>query len=252
MVLNNLEAIKMHQTIRVPDDSNLFVIGDVHGKLDNLCAALSKVGFVFGKDYLVCCGDLIDRGDQNHQVVNAFLEKPNWYTVLGNHDLFPITEDFHLWTWNGGDWALDDGTIYQEGGRYKVNHDFWMKMIKHPLIMTVEHREKRYGIVHAGMPYTGAIGKFISNDWNYMEKALNTFGTQAIEAFVWDRSLIDDINMGRAIPPAINVDKVFSGHTVIKEPVISGNRVYLDLGSVHYGKYAIYNTNEDKVQVVQL
>lgn len=252
MILNNLESIRMHMTLKVPDEANLFVIGDIHGKLDDLYNVLELLGFQYGTDYLVCCGDLIDRGHQNLEVVDAFNEEPNWYTVLGNHDLFPITDAFNLWVMNGGDWAVEQGIIYREGGVYKTDHDFFMKMIKHPVVMTVLHRGKKFGIVHAGIPVHGGIGTFIDNDWNYVEKALHTFGSQALQAFVWDRELVTDVLHGRVFDPVKNIDMVFHGHTVIDQPVVSGNRVYLDLGGVFRGTYAVARPTENLLYTVDV
>ncbi|QPB12191.1 hypothetical protein [Providencia phage PSTCR5] len=252
MILDNFESIKMHMTLRVPDESELFVIGDIHGKLDDLYEVLDSVGFRFGTDYLVCCGDLIDRGHQNLEVVDAFNEETNWFTVLGNHDLFPITSAYNLWVMNGGSWAMEQNIIYQEGGRYKTDHDFFMKMIKHPVVMTVLHRGKKFGIVHAGIPVHGGVGTFIDNDWNFVEKALHTFGTQALEAFVWDRDLVTDVIHGRIFDPVKNIDMVFHGHTVIDNPLVSGNRVYLDLGGVFYGTYAVALPSLNELLVVKL
>lgn len=252
MVLNNFEKILFHKTVVVPDHVNLFILGDIHGQLDNLYTVLGEAGFHFGVDFLFCCGDLIDRGTQNREVVTAFEEESNWYTVLGNHDLFPITDEFNLWTLNGGAWALKDRTIFHENNKYNVEHTFFNQLIQHPVLITVIHRGKKYGIVHAGIPYRGIIADFIDNDWDRMVPALNTFGTQALEYFVWDRNSISDILRKKTLPDIKNVDLVFSGHTVIDDPIQHGNRVYLDIGSVHYKKYAIFQSTTNSVEVYKI
>lgn len=249
MELDNFNKLLLHKTVVVPDEVELFILGDIHGELDTLNKMLEMVNFKEG-DYLFCCGDLIDRGTQNREVVDAFDTNKNWHTVLGNHDLFPIMEEFNLWVMNGGSWAVLDDTIYGEHGKYKVEQSFVEKLLKHPVLITIFHRGQKYGIVHAGFPDRGIIHDFMDNDWDRAEAALKTFGTQALELFVWDRATVGDAKAGLDVGYINNVSLVFSGHTVLKEPLMSGNRQYLDLGSHHYGTYAVYTSYTNKVEVI--
>jgi len=62
-----------------------FVIGDLHGCLEAVDDTLAAVGFDTSADRLFCCGDLVDRGDDNEAVV-ALIDEPWFYSVRGNHD----------------------------------------------------------------------------------------------------------------------------------------------------------------------
>lgn len=61
------------------------VVGDVHGCREELEALLRAAGFKAGKDRLVFCGDLIDRGPDPHGVVKLARELEA-DMVLGNHE----------------------------------------------------------------------------------------------------------------------------------------------------------------------
>lgn len=71
----------------------LYVIGDVHGRLELLRAAHDRVFRDGGRDALIAhVGDLIDRGPDSRGVVAHLLEGQragrNWVVTRGNHDRF--------------------------------------------------------------------------------------------------------------------------------------------------------------------
>lgn len=68
-------------------------IGDIHGCYDALMAYLD--GGLKEDELYIFVGDLVDRGLQNAEVVNFFIEicaKPNVILLEGNHEI-------HLWNW---------------------------------------------------------------------------------------------------------------------------------------------------------
>jgi bis(5'-nucleosyl)-tetraphosphatase (symmetrical) len=64
-----------------------YVIGDVQGCYDELCALLAKINFNAQSDTWYFLGDLINRGPKNLETINLIRTLPNCNTVLGNHDL---------------------------------------------------------------------------------------------------------------------------------------------------------------------
>lgn len=61
------------------------VVGDIHGCLDELEMLLIEANFRVGRDRLVLCGDLIDRGPDSAGVVRLARELKA-VSVLGNHE----------------------------------------------------------------------------------------------------------------------------------------------------------------------
>ena len=61
-------------------------IGDIHGCYDQLIDLLEKCKYNKKTDIIISCGDLCDRGYNNVDVLKFFIEAPNVYSVLGNHD----------------------------------------------------------------------------------------------------------------------------------------------------------------------
>jgi bis(5'-nucleosyl)-tetraphosphatase (symmetrical) len=61
-------------------------VGDIQGCLEPLRRLLDKVAYQPGKDRLLPCGDLVNKGPDSPGVV-ALLMQVGAEPVLGNHDL---------------------------------------------------------------------------------------------------------------------------------------------------------------------
>lgn len=87
---------------------SLFVIGDVHGRYDELINLLqksntidSKLNWIAGKAHMVFLGDLFDRGNDVTKVLwfiyeledQAELAGGKVHLVLGNHEIMTMTKD---------------------------------------------------------------------------------------------------------------------------------------------------------------
>jgi hypothetical protein len=90
---------------------NDYVVGDIHGCVTILYAALAKINFDFAKDRLFSVGDLVDRGPENLLVEDLIYQ--DWFHfVKGNHDLMVLDAiesdlDAYYWQQSGGAWACD-------------------------------------------------------------------------------------------------------------------------------------------------
>ncbi|QGH45165.1 hypothetical protein [Bacteriophage Eos] len=260
--------MKLHETLVVPDDVNLFFVGDIHGEHDMLEDALKLAGHK-EKDYVVCVGDLIDRGPKNLQVLAKFLFNPRFRSVIGNHDAFMMFGDYANWMYNGGMWAMNDMDHDTIKG---LARDMLDKM---PFMMTVEHRGKRYGVVHAAVPFvykeTGM--DVVTPEWDKIVNGLSEkfkYGEQ--EPYIWDRDVIREVAFNMAlegktegdpyfdkytagfkeftrvtVPPVLGVDLVFHGHTGVPFPFKYENRVYLDTGGTFNGAMTVASPVNDQL-----
>lgn len=264
------KEFNVHKTLVVPDDANLFFVGDIHGCNDLLEDALILAGYNSKKDCLVCVGDLIDRGTQNLQVLAKFLYNPHFISVRGNHDQFMIAGDWANWMYNGGIWAmeeLDADTIKN------IAEDMAEKM---PVFLTVRHRGKKYGVVHGGVPFTyKECGNEVETPvWDNLIAQVEAAKEDPhdhpgyhIEPYLWDRDVIQEIGFYLSkngeehpyfqryagfkekymveVPEVKGVDFVFHGHTGVPYPLLYKNRVYLDTGGVFNGQLTVAQVNDE-------
>lgn len=254
-----------HKTITIPDEVNVFFVGDIHGCNTMLTQALELAGYDKGKDHVVCVGDLIDRGKENLQVLSRFLYNPRFHSVMGNHDWFMADKDVANWVYNGGDWAfdqLDADTIEVLGSEMEE---------RFPVFLTVLHRGNKYGVVHGGIPlkYPESGVTPVVPVWD--EVANKEYSRRDIELFMWDRNVITEVSyymeakvasekpsnamdeiVSRLsdystidVPAVQGVDYVFHWHTGVKNPLRWHNRVWLDTGGVFNGRLTVAVVNTD-------
>lgn len=247
----------IHKTVVVPDDANLFFVGDIHGSHDLLMQTLSLAGFEKYKDYCICAGDLIDRGKDNLKVLALFLYgSDHFQSVMGNHDAFmgyaKLENTFANWIYNGGRWVLDDGIDTDQLDA--IAEDIRQRL---PVFMTVHHRGKTYGVVHGGVPniYRGNGRQDegfdgLTRNWKDMISDVETFSTSnkftslkqmeyLISPYLWDRDVIAGGLDGVAYPPVDGVDFTIHGHSYVSEPTAIQNRLYIDTGGVFNGQLTV-------------
>lgn len=200
--------------------NNVYVVGDLHGEYTKLMKALDGVSFNYDEDLLLCVGDLVDRGEENEQCINLIDEE--WFeTVMGNHEDFCIqglddynVEFYHRMHNNGGHWFYDLD--------YGRQLEIYKKFKNLPILMEMRRAGKKYGFVHADLPY---------QDWEYNKACLEAGdfieGRHIIDHLIWARNIVnmDTIQIAQ-------VDQVFFGHTPVDDFKHVGNCTFIDTGVV--------------------
>lgn len=268
--------MKIFEKVVVPDNVELYIIGDLHGDRDGFQQKLKEYG-VKEEDHVIMAGDIADRGPKIVPLFFDFLNKPNYHMVLGNHEQFLLDyrdrANFINWTTenNGGDKTLDQMGL--EGIK------FFAEQIakKVPLIMEVHHRGKIFGIVHAGIPLFYDVKPV--NDWQDIIKKAKKDPLYA-EQLMWDRYVIgavakqmyntvdDQRALGRnnfridllnnpevfytvkeedldcTIPHIEGVDYIIHGHTGVYAPVAYKNMLWIDT-KFATGYFTLLNFNNE-------
>lgn len=240
----------IHKEVHVPDDVEVFFVGDIHGEYNLLMDSLKTAGYNPDKDYLFHVGDMIDRGPDNLACLAKFIfGKPRNYSVMGNHDMFLATSNSRndsmlTWMHNGGMWSLEIGTDHIEAMIESIHKNI-------PIFITVHHRNKKYGIVHAEIPlnYMDVGNKFAPVNWDTEISELEDFCKRqqfigpywrAIDPYLWGRDVLGyHHNTDEDIPRVDGVDYTLHGHTVQKEPTMVKNRFYIDTGGVFNKKLTV-------------
>lgn len=76
---------KVISTNELQENCKIYVIGDVHGCLDELKELVVKCNFEPNIDKLIFVGDLVNKGPYSSEVVK-YVRSIGAYCVMGNHD----------------------------------------------------------------------------------------------------------------------------------------------------------------------
>lgn len=196
-------------------------VGDIHGCFSQLQAELDRIGFDPAKDRLFSVGDLVDRGPENEAVL-AWLEKPWFHAVMGNHD-----DMAHRWPAgnmqpdiyrrNGGAWNMDQPKADQQA--------ISEAMGALPVAIEVETRSGLVGIVHADCPF---------DSWkDFADTLLDDNVTSSMKGRIadvamWSRGRISEADASGVT----HCRAVIVGHTPVQAPVVLGNVHHIDTGAV--------------------
>lgn len=186
-------------------------------------------------DIIVAAGDLIDRGEQNIQVLNLLNEY--WFhSVKGNHEEMMVTGlesgkdsyEYHFWIEKGGAWYLS--TTQEE----QLMIESVFNQIKElPVLLEVEKNGKRIGVAHAqilGLSWQNTVNKINENRvrnrslWN-REQANSALALKRGDYLSVDNSLTGRVK---------DIDAVIFGHTPMNDgPLMIGNMLWLDTGVIY-------------------
>lgn len=139
-------------------------IGDIHGRFDLLLKFLEKCRHRMDTHKLVFLGDMVDRGPQSFEVVDAIrnlCEAGKAIALLGNHDDMMldyyrerIFKKHSLWSMNGGDHTMrsycnqmklfGNGHFFEAFG--KSGHSAWLKSLPY------FHETNKVWFSHAPIP----------------------------------------------------------------------------------------------------
>ncbi|MBT6278449.1 MAG: hypothetical protein HOI95_30480 [Chromatiales bacterium] len=196
-----------------------FVVGDIHGMFEHLQVLLGDLEFDGTRDRLFSVGDLVDRGPHSGEALR-WLDKNWFYACRGNHEQFAIDSDDpeQLETWvqhNGGEWwvHLTD----------EQRNAFRSRFATLPLALEVETDSGLVGIVHADVP------PLIT--WDRFMDLLEVENQDAIFYAMWSRNRIS--GNCSALPVKGRVERVYCGHTPIRETLAFDNVHFIDTGAVY-------------------
>lgn len=189
-------------------------VGDIHGCIDKLYAALDAAGFDRSRDRLFACGDLVDRGPDSLRV-DELLAQPWFFSVQGNHEdmaiRFPrgnmMVDNYFA---HGAAWNI--ANVPAERQRYADLLDTL------PFAIEVETEFGIVGIVHANVD---------GYDWGEFAVDLHRPGGRGNvtrDIAQWDRTRYDAGDCG----VVDGVRAVMVGHHPTRARRILGNVHHID------------------------
>lgn len=217
-------------TAAVPDGCRLYVVGDVHGRVDLLHRireqiAADAVTASSSRKVLIHLGDYVDRGESSRQVVDLLLDEPldGFETVFltGNHEEMMLgfldnAAVGAMWLNNGGDATLFSYGVRMGNGtsldqRYiEMQRSLREKVPERHLVFLRDlkpyHVEGDYLFVHAGILPEIPLDQQVSQDLLWIR----------------DEFLYSKADHGHC---------VVHGHTIVSQPEFLPNRIAIDTGA---------------------
>lgn len=221
-----------------------FVVGDLHGCLDDFTEALTLLDFDETVDRVFCVGDLIDRGP--HSLATAqLIYRPWFHATKGNHEQLMIdtllNEDRNMssvWFQNGGDWNFS----HDQGDLTALARD--LKSL--PLVICVGEGNSRFNLVHAELMHTPVVNGHpepvpVTDDMIFNWP----FDDSDEQAMIWGRRMISStqaFNAGEGRYQSKELSPTYVGHTPLQVSVMVERQIYIDTGAVFYH----YNQNKSE------
>jgi serine/threonine protein phosphatase 1 len=191
----------------------IFVVGDIHGCFDKLCALMDKIPINFNRDQLIFIGDYIDRGSSSLEVVDYLIDLkkrlPGTIFLKGNHEdmleNYLDGSDRFTYLLNGGQQTLDAYLNRPNNpGEYPVppaHIEFFNSL-------HLYYQTDDYIFVHAGL-----------------RKKVPLESQKTIDLlWIRDEFIFTDFDFGK---------RVIFGHTPFKEPLVQANKIGIDTGAVY-------------------
>jgi serine/threonine protein phosphatase 1 len=191
----------------------IFVVGDIHGCFDKLCALMDKIPINNTRDQLIFIGDYIDRGPSSFDVVNYLIDfkkrVPGTIFIKGNHEdmlqNYLDGSDRFTYLLNGGQQTMDE---YLNRSDNKEAFPIPSEHLEFFNSLQLYYQTDDYIFVHAGL----------------REKV--PLESQDKMDLLWTRDefIHSDFNFGK---------RVIFGHTPFKEPLLQANKIGIDTGAVY-------------------
>jgi serine/threonine protein phosphatase 1 len=221
---------------RLPDGVRVYVIGDIHGRLDLLHIVHQQIKNDMSqlpdgtRKIVVYLGDYIDRGSDSFGVVELLINKPiagcESVFLKGNHEsemqsFLDNPEPNHLWTRCGG---TETAFSYKVRVKAQISATDRTKELRDRLFEVIPESHRQF---YASLKLSYEIG-----DYFMVHAGINPdlpLAMQVPEDLLWIRA------------PFLNYAGPFSkmivhGHTMTAKPITLPNRISIDTGAYHSGK----------------
>ncbi len=183
-----------------------YVIGDIHGEIDQVKTIFDKINYNPADDKLIFVGDYVDRGKNSYEVYKFIKTLANDKNIFlrGNHEEMMIDAVLNenridLWYHNGGqstEGSFPNKSVLKEAAEYFNSFPYY-------------YADSEYIIVHAGIHPDKKLREQSNHDLIWIR---NEFINTPAEKFKENRTVI-------------------AGHTPVAEVKFMDNKILLDTGA---------------------
>lgn len=205
-----------------------FVIGDIHGAYRALRQCLERSGFDYGKDHLICLGDVCDGWPETKACIEELLKIKTLTYILGNHDFWAVQ-----WMATG----TAENTWISQGGQATVESYLDGVPASH------------HNMLLKALPYFLLDGALFVHGGFDVHHPLDQ---QDLTTFLWDRTLASkalELHATKINTKLTPFDEVYIGHTPIPytQPLFAGGVWLMDTGAGWSGTLSMMDIETKKI-----
>lgn len=245
---STLRGLRLRATLPANERGADYIVGDLHGCLDQLEELLAKVGFNAYCDRLFSVGDMVDRGPDSLRCL-GLLEQPWFFALMGNHEQMMLN---HFLPWllddkqcpnpesdvgmgfilNGGAWILRE-PVGDYRPRPPLDRLLW-RTLDLPMTMVVGEGEQRFNLVHAEFTRPGfslkSPGVWTDDDIDRLPERAEP-GVD-VPSFRWSRSMMGvAVRAGNLPKRAEGLSITYCGHNIGSGVRVACSHICLDTGA---------------------
>lgn len=197
-----------------------YVVGDIHGCLDELISLLAHARFNPKRDHLFSVGDLIDRGPKSAEALDL-LEKPWFFAVRGNHEQMLIDH----WSSPASNPAYDTSWLDHVHADSIAYYKSLLDSLPH--VLKIGQAPNAFYIMHAELwDQTTLITEKMIDNFAFINSR------QALAKVLWSRHIITNHwrEPGRLFQDE-SISRIFCGHTIVQTPTAIEQSIYIDTGA---------------------
>lgn len=247
MIWKVLTSPARRKKFRVPDDTRIYAIGDVHGREDLLAEMFAAIDasllhYPVKNAVQVLVGDYIDRGPHSREVIEALVARAKRHDMIylkGNHESYAMK-------------FLSDPSLLTEWSQIGGVNTLLSYGVKPSFEETAAEQRKTATEFRAALPdshhrFLRSLAlSYSSGDYFFAHAGVRPgipLAQQREQDLLWIREefLLHEEDFGKII---------VHGHTPTKEPDIRTNRINIDTGAFATGRLTCLILEGDGVTVI--
>ena len=232
---------------RTPEGLRLYVIGDIHGRLDLLNETFARIDSDRGtqpadKALHVFLGDYVDRGPRSREVLDALIARADRYPVIylkGNHESYFLN-------------FLQDPSVFADWRHYGGLNTILSYGLTPPIAPDQRSNQELASNLNLALPepHLQFLKKlelsFTCGDYFFVHAGVRpgiALSKQREEDLLWIR---DEFLMHERPYEKI----VVHGHTPVIEPDVQPNRINIDTGAYATGRLTCLVLDDDEKRFI--
>lgn len=244
-----LRRAELDVVFRLPDQTRIYAIGDVHGRYDLLRERLAAIDrhrstYPIARAVEVYLGDYIDRGQDSRAVIELLLERRGRveaYPLAGNHEMMMLR------AFEEESQAAADDWIRVGGLATLTSYGIAASQLSDPARIAEAVEQWRLAMPSSHLDFLKRLDlSFVCGDYIFVHAGLRPgipLEAQSAQDLLWIRD--EFLNYGDLFEK-----RVVHGHSPVAAPDFRPNRINLDTAAFASGRLTCLVLEADRAEIL--